>query len=136
VWILMPNHYHLLLELPEANLSAGMHRLNMRLAVGFNCRHGLDGHLFQDRFWSEPILRDEHLLEVARYIPANPVRAGLCSSATDWFWGSFRAALGLASLPPELSTDSALALFGATATGARERYRRFVAEAPPKLRLP
>ena len=135
VWILMPNHYHLLLDLPEANLSLGMHRLNTRLAVGFNRRHALDGHLFQDRFWSQPILRDSHLLEVARYIPANPVRAGLCADAADWLWGSFRGALGLDRLPPELAADSALALFGQNAPHARERYRRFVREAPPKLVL-
>jgi putative transposase len=135
VWILMPNHYHLLLELGEANLSVGMHRLNTRLATAFNRRHGVDGHLFQDRFWSEPIVRQDHLIEVSRYIPANPVRAGLCVDAIEWFWGSYRSALGLVVMPAELSSDWALELFGPKVSTARERYRRFVREAPPKLEL-
>jgi REP element-mobilizing transposase RayT len=135
VWILMPNHYHLLLELTAPNLSVGMHRRNTRLAVGFNRRHDLDGHLFQDRFWSEPILRQEHLVEVARYIPANPHRAGLCVDALDWLWGSLRSAMGLTSFPAELSSDWALGLFGPNVGAARDTYLRFVREAPPKLQL-
>src|SRR5438874_2291483 len=91
-YCLMTNHYHLLVETPEANLSAGFHRLNFLYAQWFNRRHGLDGHLFQGRFHSVLIERQEHLIELARYIVLNPVRAGLCGHPGEWRWSSYRAA--------------------------------------------
>jgi hypothetical protein len=70
----MSNHYHLLLELEVGGLSAGMQLLNGSFARFSNRRHGFEGHLFRNRFWSELIDEDTHLLEAARYIVLNPVR--------------------------------------------------------------
>jgi REP-associated tyrosine transposase len=86
---LMPNHYHLLLEAKKDDVSGGMHLLNGRYARRFNVRHGRVGHVFAGPYHAEPVVRDEHLLEVCRYIALNPVRAGLCRDPTEWPWSSY-----------------------------------------------
>jgi putative transposase len=85
---LMPNHYHLLLETPKPNVGVGMHRLNGSYARRFNARHGRAGHLFQGPYHAQVLQRDEHLLEVCRYIALNPVRGGLCTDPAAWRWSS------------------------------------------------
>jgi len=123
-YCLMPNHYHLLIETTEANLSKGMHRLNFRYAVAFNRRYDLTGHVFERRFDSKPIADEEHLFEAARYIVLNPVRAGLCSDPGLWRWSSYAASIGRA--PARfLSLDRLLANFG----GDPAAYASFVAQA-------
>jgi REP element-mobilizing transposase RayT len=83
---LMTTHYHLLVETPEPNLSAGIHQLNGLYAQLFNRRHGRAGALFQGRFHAVLVETDEQLDAVRGYIAANPVRAGLCARAEDWPW--------------------------------------------------
>lgn len=85
-WCLMTNHYHLVLESRQQNLSAGMHRLNGRYARSFNARYVRTGHLFERRFWAEPIEDDQQLFNTAEYVFDNPVRAGLCASRREWPW--------------------------------------------------
>jgi REP element-mobilizing transposase RayT len=87
---LMGTHYHLLVETPEPNLSAGMHQLNGLYARLFNIRHDRVGTLFQSRFHAALVETDEHLEAAARYIAANAVRAGLCARPEDWPWSWFR----------------------------------------------
>ncbi len=89
---LMGTHYHLLVETPEPNLSAGIHQLNGLYALLFNRRHGRVGTLFQSRFHATLVESDEHLETAVQYIAANPVRAGLCAQPEDWPWSSFRPA--------------------------------------------
>lgn len=124
-YCLMPNHYHLLLETPGTDLSAGMQRLNGIYAQWFNDSHGLDGHLFQGRFHSLMVDGEAHLLELARYVVLNPVRARLCSHPSAWPWSSYRAMLG-DSAQPFLTTTWLLARFGSEPDRARDRYERFV----------
>ena len=88
-YCLIPNHYHLLLELPETDLGAGMHLLNGRYARRFNARHGRVGHVFQGPYRVTPVTDDVHLLEACRYIVMNPVRAGLCAHPGEWPWSSY-----------------------------------------------
>jgi putative transposase len=88
-YCLMGNHFHLLVETPEPNLSAGMQRLKSEYATYFNERHSFDGHLFKQRFDSRLIETDEHRSEALRYIALNPVRAGLCEHPSEWPWSSF-----------------------------------------------
>ena len=75
----MPNHYHLVVQ-----------RLNSRYAQAFNHRHDASGHLFQGRFHSVLVGHERHLLELARYLALNPVRAGLCDRPGEWRWSSYR----------------------------------------------
>ena len=73
-WCQMSNHYHLLLETPEANLATGMRQLNGVYTQRFNRAHGRVGHVFQDRYKAILVERDSYLLELARYVVLNPLR--------------------------------------------------------------
>jgi putative transposase len=126
-YVLLDNHYHLLLETPEPNLSVGMRQLNGRYGQWFNRRHDRVGHVFQGRFGGIRIEREAHLLEVSRYVVLNPVRAGVTANAADYRWSSFRATAGLRPAPAWLRTDLVLALFGVATEAARRRYVQFVA---------
>ena len=124
-YCLMPNHYHLLIETREANLSVGMHALNATYARMFNAAHERVGHVFQQRFHAEAIHADEHLMETLRYIVLNPVRAGLAEAPGAWQWSSHRAMAGACAPPRWLSRNRTLRLFG---PGDADAYVRFVAE--------
>ncbi len=69
--------YHFVVETPDANLSKGMRQLNGVYTQRTNRRHGLVGHLFQGRFKAILVEQDAYLLELARYVVLNPVRAGM-----------------------------------------------------------
>src|SRR5439155_13731412 len=75
-YVLMVNHYHLILELREANLSRAAQWLNLSYSVWFNRRHQRSGHLFQGRFKSVMVSREEWGLALSRYVHLNPVRVG------------------------------------------------------------
>ena len=127
-YCLMPNHFHLLLELRKPNLSAGMHTLLGIYARWFNSRRDLDGHLFARRFRSISIETDAHLLQAARYVVLNPVRASLCDRAEEWRWSSYAATLGLRPLPRPVDPRPLLAYFGRDVRAARRALAEFVAE--------
>ncbi len=124
----MTNHYHFVVETPEANLSKGMRQLNGVYTQRFNGRHKAVGHLFQGRFKAILVERDAYLLELSRYVVLNPVRAGMVRRPEDWAWSSYAAMVGLASKPHWLETDWLLGQFGATRRTAQTRYAAFVAE--------
>jgi REP element-mobilizing transposase RayT len=127
-YCVMPNHYHLLLYAEREKLSKGMHRLNGIYAQRFNRRYGLDGHLFQDRFYVSVVESDWHLLEATRYLPLNPVRAGLREHPADWAGSSYRALAGLEPAPAFLAADELLAHFGRDRRAAEAAFAAFVAE--------
>jgi putative transposase len=104
-YCLMPNHFHLVLRTPKPDLSAGMQYLNGVYAQWFNERHGFKGHLFGGRFFSRLVEREEHALELARYVVLNPVRARLVPEPSEWPWSSYRACLARAPRPAWLATD-------------------------------
>ena len=108
-WCEMTNHYHCVVETPDANLSKGMRQLNGVYTQRVNRRHGLVGHLFQGRFKAIPVERDAYLVELARYVVLNPVRAAMVAEAADWPWSSYRAMVGEAPIPRWLATDGLLA---------------------------
>lgn len=124
----MPNHYHLLVETPHANLSDGIYHLNGHYAQTFNKRHRLSGHVFQGRFYAEPIEHQAHLLALSRYIALNPVRAKLVQSPADWRWGSYAALCGPSVLCGCVHHDWLLSQFsGADRNAQIAAYRAFVA---------
>lgn len=124
---LMPNHYHLLLETTEKTLSRGMRDLNGAYSQAFNRRHGRVGHVFQGRFKSLIVDRESYLLELARYLANNPVRAGLCRRAEDWPWSSHRQVVGFEpQATSALRVAALLRYFGDDPDEARTRYARFV----------
>jgi putative transposase len=127
-YCLMDNHYHLLMETPEGNLSIGMRQLNGVYTLAFNRRHGRVGHLFQGRFKAILIEKDSHLLEVCRYVVLNPVRAGAVENPERWRWSSYRATGGREKPHPCLSIEWILHQFGGVREKAEREYRRFVRE--------
>ena len=127
-YCLMTNHYHLLIETPEANLSRGMHLLNGVYTQWFNHRHKRIGHLLQGRFKAILIEKESYLLELARYIVLNPVRAKMVRTVRDWPWSSYRATSGQSEIPKFLTIDWILAQFNQDRTQAVRAYRQFVRE--------
>lgn len=124
----MGNHYHLLLRAEQAALSAALHRLNGGYAQWFNRRHGLDGHLFQDRFHGAPVTSEVHLFALFRYVLLNPVRAGICDSPAAWPWSSYRATVGLDPTPSFLDRGWVLDLFQPDSARASDVFAAFVRE--------
>ena len=127
-YCLMTNNYHFVVETPDANLSKGMRHLNGVYTQRTNRRHSLAGHLFQGRFKAILVERDAYLLELARYVVLNPVRARMVGAASDWLWSSYRAMIGQAHVPAWLETDWLLAQFGSERVSSQAGYAAFVAQ--------
>lgn len=125
-WVLMSNHYHLVIQTPQPNLSRGMHWLNGRYAQSFNRRHDRCGHLFQGRFHGTLIDKESYFLSVARYVVLNPVRAGLVTHPEAWRWSSYRQTAGLERPKPWLAVEDLLQPFGGANLKGCEEYVRFV----------
>jgi putative transposase len=122
----MGNHYHLLFETLEANLSQAMRQLNGLYSQYFNWRHSTVGHVFQGRYKAILVQKESYLLELARYIVLNPVRAKMVVSVEDWAWSSHRYLLGGDHPPHWLPRDWILSHFGNTRTEAVSAYGAFV----------
>ncbi|MEX5215222.1 MAG: transposase [Nitrospiraceae bacterium] len=127
-WVLMDNHYHLLLETPSPNLSQALRHLNGVYTQRFNRRHRRVGHLFQGRFKAIVVEKEAYLLELCRYVVLNPVRARVVSTPQAYRWSSYRATAGLMTAPPWLTVDWVLEQFGLRRGAAQAKYRAFVAE--------
>lgn len=127
-YCLMSNHYHLLLETPDGNLSKGMRQLNGVYTQRFNRKHKRVGHVFQGRYKAIIVQKQTYLLELARYIVLNPVRARMVRSAKEWPWSSYGATGGIADAQIWLTVDWILSAFSGKRSEAIERYKAFVAE--------
>lgn len=131
-YCLMGNHYHLLIETLNGNLSKGMRELNGVYTQGFNRRHRQVGHLFQGRYKAIIVEKDNHLLSLCRYVVLNPVRVGLVKRPEQWRWSSYKATIGLGKRPSFLTVDWILSQFGGRKRVAMEKYKRFVMEGVDK----
>jgi hypothetical protein len=100
-----------------------MHWLGTCIAQSFNKRYERSGHLFQGRFGSKLIEDDEYLLELARYVPLNPVRAELCASPDEWQWSSYAATAGARPQPWFLDPGAFI-----DRLGSRDAYAAWVNE--------
>jgi REP element-mobilizing transposase RayT len=127
-YCLMDNHYHLVVETPDGNLSRGMRQLNGMYTQKFNWRHHLTGHVLQGRYKAIFVDKESYLLELCRYVVLNPVRAKIREKPEDWPWSSYRPTAGLSSSPSFLTTDWVLGQFGRKKKQAQSRYRAFVLE--------
>jgi len=124
----MSNHYHLLIETPDGNLSQGMRQLNGVYTQNFNRNHNRVGHVFQGRYKAIIVQKDSYFLELSRYIVLNPVRARMVHSVKDWPWSSYRPTCAMVASPTWLNTEWLLSNFSKTRLNAIERYKDFVAQ--------
>ncbi|MBN1289496.1 MAG: transposase [Actinobacteria bacterium] len=125
-YCLMSNHYHLIVQTHEANLSIGMMKLNGVYSKWFNRNHERVGHAFQKRYDSPVIESDEHFLVVSRYIAINPVKSKIIKKPEDWRWSSYRATIGKYPGPSFLDASRVLKLFSDNYKNAVSAYKIFV----------
>lgn len=88
-YCLMSNHIHLLLKEVKEPIEQIMKRITTRFVYWYNIKYQRSGHLFQDRFKSEPVENDEYFLTVIRYIHQNPIKAGICKKPQDYTFSSY-----------------------------------------------
>ena len=121
---LMPNHYHLLLTTPKANLSRAMRHLNGVYTQRFNRRHKKDGHLFRGRFKAILVQEDEYLTHLIRYIHLNPTNP--TSKLKDYPWTSHKQYLKAQDEKPWLCVRLGLSFFAHKTNQALKAYRQFI----------
>ncbi len=125
-YCLMNNHVHLVLQVGEEELATTMKRINASYAYYFNQKYNRVGHLFQDRFKSEPIEDERYLMAVARYIHNNPVKAGIVEKIRDYRWSSYRCYLSPEK--PESSNVNTEIILGSISLNQKkaiEEFKRF-----------
>ncbi len=135
LFVLMRNHVHLLVETPQANVSAFMHKFQTAYTVFYNRRHRRAGHLMQGRFGAVLVQGDRYLLNLSRYIHLNPVFVGDVrrqepglrrQHLRDYPWSSYRGYAGLEKALPCVDEMPVLALTEAPGKQQRLAYGRFV----------
>ncbi len=127
-YVLMDNHYHLLLEIEEPTLSLALRHLNGVYTGFFNRAHRRVGHLFQGRYKAILVDKDSYLLELSRYIHLNPVRTKQQHSLARYPWSSYWDYIGRRSAPAWLTRDVVLGEVGGVVRQAERRYQAFVEE--------
>ena len=123
---LLSNHYHLLVQTPNANLSRCLRHIDGVYTQRFNRRHGHDGPLFRGRYKALLIEADSYLLQLVRYIHRNPLEAGLAKTLNDYPWSSHQGYLSRSSKWKWLYKDGVLDMLAAKPAARIEAYRRFV----------
>lgn len=127
-YCMMGNHYHLLLETPQANLSQGMRQLNGIYTQRFNRRNNRVGHIFQGRYKAYLVEKESYYLELCRYIVLNPVRAGMVKKPEDWTWSSYGETAGIRGVAGFISSGLPLEQLSSGRHKAQEQYKKFVRE--------
>ena len=125
-YVLLDNHYHLLIETPYGNLGRIMQNINTSYTVFINRRYRRAGHLFQGRYKAYIIDKESYLLELGRYIHLNPVRAGIVKRPEHYPWSSYRDYISVAGKEKITDTDDMLSSFSKSRTIARSAYGVFV----------
>lgn len=126
-YCLMPNHYHLLVQTPDANISRCMRHINGVYTQRYNRRHHCEGQLFRGRYKSILVDADSYLLQLVRYIHRNPLRAGLTDSLKKYDWSSHKGYLSSAARWSWLHKDYVLSMLSKDKANRLRTYRHFVA---------
>ncbi len=125
-YCLMPNHYHMLVQTPEANISRSMRHLNGVYTQRYNSRHRCDGPLFRGRYKSILIDTDSYLLQAVRYIHRNPLEAGLTDKMDSYPWSSHQGYLSVAKNWDWLFKGPILSVISQNRKDWLRNYRRWV----------
>lgn len=134
-YCLMPNHYHLLVQTPDANLDRCMRHINGVYTQRFNSTHGLDGILFRGRYKSIVVPQDSYLLQLVRYIHRNPVRAGMVERVEDYEWSSHKAYINHAKKWDWVNKKVILAMLSNDPEQGIRQYQKFMCESEDKSLL-
>lgn len=126
-YVLMTNHYHLLIETPDKNLSKIMHYLNSSYTTYINIKRKRSGHLFQGRYKAILVDRDSYLLELSKYMHLNPVRAKMVERPEEYSYSSYNAYIS--GIDDLATATSILSVLSKNIVAAREKYRGFVESA-------
>jgi len=124
-YVLMTNHYHLIIETPRANLSSVMHYINGSYTNYINIRKRRSGHLFQGRYKAILVDRDSYLLELSRYLHLNPVKAKMVERPEDYPYSSYRAYIST-NKKDIVYRELILGMVSKTKKEAIYRYKNFV----------
>ena len=127
-YCLMDNHYHIVVETADGNLSKGMRQLNGVYTQYFNRQHNRVGHVYQGRYKAILVEKESYLLELSRYVVLNPVRAGMTKTVEEWQWSSYLSTIGKRPPPAWLEVEWLLSQFGLQRSRARDMYIDFVRE--------
>lgn len=128
----MSNHYHLLIQTPDSNLSRGMRHVNGVYTQRFNRAHKKEGQLFRGRYKAVLVDDDSHLIEVLRYIHRNPLRAGIVKTLGDYRWSSHQEYMSRARKCSWLHKDDLLTMLTAIKKRQRSAYLDFVSKGEPE----
>ena len=126
-YCLMTNHYHIVIETTDANLSKGMRHLNGVYTQKFNYHHNHVGHVFQGRYKAILVEKESYLLELCRYVILNPVRAGMTKFPDEWAWTSYSAICGRAEAKQWLVVEQLLHLLGTSRKDSIVAYIDYIA---------
>jgi len=125
-YCLMTNHYHILVQTPDANLSRCMRHINGIYTQRYNARNGCDGTLFRGRYKSIVVDADLYLLELVRYIHRNPLRAGIVAKLDDYEWSSHKGYVSKAKKWEWLHKNYILGIFSKNKRSQLISYKRFI----------
>jgi putative transposase len=126
VYCLMDNHYHLILETPDSNLSRVMHLINTAYAIYLNRKREMCGHLFQSRFRAILIQTGTYARTLTTYIHGNPVRKKIVDLPEQYSWSSCQDYYGIRNPPPWLDTSVILGVFGGSQEALRLEHERYL----------
>jgi REP element-mobilizing transposase RayT len=127
-YCLMPNHYHLLIQTPQGNISRCMRHINGVYTQRYNRLHKCDGQLFRGRYKSILVEQDSYLLELVRYIHRNPLRAGLIDNISQYAWSSHNGYLSRTKKREWLHKDFILAMLSSDKRKSKQAYLNFMAK--------
>ena len=125
-YILMQDHYDLVVEVPGANLSKGMRQLNGVYTQHYNRRHGQEGPIFQGRFKSVLFEKKNYLLPICRHVVTNPSRQDNSQSYSSYKWSSYRPLAGQVRKPKLLHSQDVMGHFGKREKDAQRKYRDYI----------
>ncbi|MCP4257777.1 MAG: transposase [Planctomycetes bacterium] len=124
-FVLMDNHYHFLIETPQANLNQLMQNINTSYTVFINKKYHRSGHLFQGRYKAIVVDKDNYLLTLSRYIHLNPVKAKVVRKPEEYKWSSYKEYIGL-SKTGLVDTVDTLSYFSKYAKTSMKKYKEYV----------
>lgn len=127
-YVLMPNHYHLLLRTNDANLSKAIQWLNVSYTVWFNKKHTRIGHLFQGRFKSFIVENEKYFITLCLYAHGNPFRAGIVKDPADYTWSSYPGYLNKRKREEWLKTNMLSSMYGNNAKSLQRAHASYLGQ--------